>query len=139
MLPHDVILEAARLIEAGGHSQGCHARDAFGREVPLHVTGSTETGRASINPAAVQFSMYGAVAAVLARNPSNPSAIWPILAREAKAALAGIAVPGGTNYLHPLILLNEHMDTSQEVALAFLERCALLVEPSRAASEVANG
>lgn len=130
MLSHEVIRAAASLIRAGGHSQGCNARDAYGREVPLYTTGSGENGRASINPAAVAFSMYGAVAAVIHRNPSNPSVIWPVLDTAARKAMEGRAATGGSNYLHPLILLNEHMDTDKDAAVGFLEGVASTLETS---------
>lgn len=136
MLPHNVLRTAASMIRAGGLSQGCHARDAEDREVELFSTGSSETGRASINPAAVKFSIYGAVAAVCARNACNPSAVWPKLAEEAAKAMAGKKAVGGSNHLHPLILLSEHMDTTKESAAAFLETLADTMKP---VDEVAHG
>jgi len=138
MLPHDVLRTAASTIRAGGLSQGCHARDAQDREVELFATGSGETGKASINPNAVKFSIYGAVAAACSRNACNPSAIWPVLATEAAKVMAGKAAVGGSNHLHPLILLSEHMDTTTESAAAFLETLADTIKPAdKVAGEVA--
>lgn len=134
MLPHEVIRAAATLIREGGHSQGSHARDALGRDVALF--GHTRSGeevdvsRAEINPAAISFSLYGALAAVLRTAPAGMTGvIWPMVRDEALRAMDGKSTAGGTNHLHPLVLLNEHMDTDKEGACAFLERCALLVEP----------
>lgn len=136
MLPHEVIRKAADLIRAGGLSQGSNARDAAGREVPLHVGGGNE-GRAGINPAAVSFSIYGALAAAMAKNATNPTPIWVVVRDEARRTMEGKARAGGTNYVHPVILLNEDVDTTKESALLFLERCALLIEPRQGA--VSNG
>lgn len=134
MLPHDVVREAANLIRTGGHSQGCHARDAHGREVPLvtNTRGTTEvdTSRARIEGGAYAYSLYGALAVAIANTATNPSAIWPVVRDEAIRTLRDKAATGGTNHLHPVILLNEHMDTTKDDAVAFLERVAVLLEPT---------
>lgn len=127
MLPAEVLRTAASLIRAGGLSQGCHARDAHGTEVDLFVTGGQE-GKASVNPAAEQFSIYGAVTAACARNACNPTAVWVPLDRLAREKLADMVAVGGSNYLHPLICFSEHMDTTKEKAAAFLEQAATLIE-----------
>lgn len=132
MQPANVLREAARLIETGGFSQGCHARNFFGEEIELFLPGSSENGRAGLNPSAVSFSLYGAVAAVLSKGHSNPSAIWPLLAAEA-AKLVG-DIPGGANHLHPLILFSEHMDTDQTKAVTFLLTLASTLEQTKGVS-----
>jgi len=131
MLPHDVVREAARLIREGGHSQRCHARDEFGFEVPLftNTRGTTEidTSRAKIGKATA-YSIYGAIAVAIQSTATNPTSIWVAVRDEALRSAK--ATPGGSNNLHPVMALNEHPDTTQEDAVAFLERVALLLEPT---------
>lgn len=133
MLPHDVCREAAKLIRTGGHSQGCHARDRLGREVLLVVNTQgkeqVDTSRATITTEATAFSIYGALASVMALNPCNPTPIWIAVRDEAIRSMEGKRAVGGANHLHPVILFNEHMDTDKNAAVAFLERVALLLEP----------
>lgn len=142
MLPHDVVREAARLIREGGHSQRCHARDEHGFEVPLftNTRGMTEvdTSRAKVGKATA-YSIYGAIAVAIQSNSTNPTPIWVAVRDEALRCAK--SVPGGNNHLHPVMALNEHPDTTAEDAVAFLERVAMLLEPtSKQTSEVAaNG
>ena len=49
MKPENVIRAAAKLIEEGGHCQGCNVRDVLGREIPLFDAVRSDTGRAAIN------------------------------------------------------------------------------------------
>lgn len=138
MLPHEVIRAAANLIRAGGLSKGAAARDAYGKHVQLF--GGTrgdkdvDTSRASLNGAAVQFSIYGALAAVMNRTPCNPSAVWPLLRIEAEKALEGKARPGGTNHLHlhPVMALSELAEMDTDGAVAFLEGVADKIAPAKA-------
>ena len=135
MLPHEIFRAAADLIRAGGHSKGTDARDAEGNEVPLftNTRGMTEvdTSRAEIGEAS-QLSIYGALATAMNRDATNPTRVWTVAAEEAARSLEGKEVAGGTNYLHPVKALNEHPDTDAAAAIAFLERCALLAEPTKA-------
>jgi hypothetical protein len=136
MLPSDIFREAAKLIRAGGLSKGANARDADGNEVPLftNTRGTTEVdeSRATVSDKPTQLSLYGALATVMNRNPSNTTRIWTVAADEAMRTMTGKAVPGGTNHLHPVHLLNEYPEIDAEQACAFLERCALLTETPKA-------
>lgn len=142
MQPHDVLREAARMIETGGHSQGCHARDEAGNEVPLFVDtrGATEVdmSRARLGRATA-YSLYGALAAAMQQYPTSPTAIWTVVRAEAEKVLEGRGIPGGTNHLHPVVMLNEHMDTTKDDAVAFLKACADKLDPAKVGAEAANG
>lgn len=132
MRPDEVLRAAATLILEGGWSQGEPARDADGRPVPLFVTGSSETGRAAPNPAARQFSVYGAVATVMYRAGANPSAVWGTLATRA-ADMNGVP-HGGDNHVHPVIQFNETEGRTAAEVLAFLGACADELQGDRPAA-----
>lgn len=117
------VLRAAAETVSKGWSQGANARDHDGREVPLWATGSSETGRASVNPAAVRFSLYAAVA--LAQAPGGVvglPAMWDLLYRRCKEAID--AVPGGNNHVHPALGFNEIEGQTADKVVAMLELCA---------------
>jgi hypothetical protein len=86
MMAHELLRQAA-LILAAGHSKKANARDAAGRIVDLYAGAA----RASINPAAVAFSPYGAIckAASLTPEPGSrpPCGVcWPIWHGSASVA-----------------------------------------------------
>lgn len=115
------LLRAASAIIEAGWSQGANARDGAGHEVPLY--GGT-TSRASINPAAVAFSLYGAVckatseAGVVTRLPL----VWDVLYRLAWAA--NDHPSGGTNYVHPVLQFNDAQGRTKEDVMGLLELAA---------------
>ena len=125
MEPQDALRAAARLIERGGWCRADgdnhmgHARDADGRPVPL-MKGAD---RADINPEAVQFTIYGALAAVMRRGTvARLALVFDVLYRQAIAAMD--QVPGGRNRVHPLLAYNEASERTQEQVVAFLELAA---------------
>lgn len=116
------VLRAAAETVSKGWSQGANARDADGREVPLWATGGSETGRASVNPAAVRFSLYAAVA--LAQSPGGVvglPAMWDLLYRRCKEATGPT---GGTGHVHPALGFNEVEGRTAEEVVAMLNACA---------------
>jgi len=59
--PSDVLRRAAEIVAVSWADGPGNAKDASGRTVPLfHGTGD-DTGRATLNPEAVSFSIYGAI------------------------------------------------------------------------------
>jgi hypothetical protein len=80
MMAHELLRQAA-LILGASWSKGADARDATGRIVPL-LTGNA---RATINPAAVAFSPYGAICKAASQDHA------PQLTRLRQAAL----IPAG--------------------------------------------
>lgn len=127
MLPHEALRAAAKLIEVGGWCRGepghtDHARDAGGLLVPLYVGAD----RARINPEAVQFTAYGAVAAIMGRERIVRIALmFDVLYRR---ALEVTGPPGGKNYVHPLEAYNATEGRTQAEVLAFLEAAAVECE-----------
>lgn len=122
MQAYEVLQEAAALVEAGW-SQGAVARDASGRPVPLFTTGSSETGRAAINPEAAQLSLYGAISK--AQAPGGViglPAMWDLLAVRC-ADLCGPT--GGDNHLHPVMLFNETEGRTKADVVALLLTCVI--------------
>ncbi len=67
-----MLREAAKVIEAGW-SVGAAARDAAGNQVPLFVG-----ERSAVNPAAVSFSLYGAIVKAGRRGAANGQ-LWHVL------------------------------------------------------------
>jgi hypothetical protein len=89
-MAHEVLRNAAVVIEAGW-SQGTDARDGAGRPVPLFAG----AGRASVNPAAEMFSLYGAIckAASMTPKPQLTPRMWFVLKSlaERRARMAQLA------------------------------------------------
>jgi hypothetical protein len=103
--------------------QRAEARDANGVSVPVFATGSSETGRAGINPRAVAFSAYAAIIkAQYELRESLTTADWDLI--HARAARQHGKPLGGSNYVHPLVQLNEDEDRSAGFMATFLEACA---------------
>lgn len=127
MQPYELIRQAARLIEAQGWSQGAAARDLAGNIVQLLDIG-TGNARATVNPKAHAFSIYGALvkAQALYAEPSHIGLMWDTLMRLAREM--GAAADGGTNYVHPVIQYNETEGRTKEEVLAFMERAAGEIE-----------
>jgi hypothetical protein len=123
MLAHEVLRAAAETVRAGWSEGGAAARDAEGREVPLYAPAVGGTSRAGINPAAVRFSAYGAIAKALAAPGSGAVSHARIWGRLSDAARAKSPVrPGGTNFMHPLVQFNADEErTAEDVAGLLLE------------------
>lgn len=107
MLAHEVLRKAAEIVAAGWSEGSAAARDINGAEVPLYGAATGGTSRVGINANAVRFSMYGAVAKVLAspHGVGTPaSAMWIKLAEVAKRKSPSRM--GGTNHVNPIIQFN---------------------------------
>lgn len=120
------VLRAASAIIEAGWSQGAVARDGNGRLVPLFSGTRSDTGRAGVNPAAVSFSLYGAVSKAAADGCSRLPLLWDVLYRHASAGTADASQTphGGTNHVHPVIQFNEHEGRTKDEVLALLEVAA---------------
>lgn len=131
MLAHEILREAATIIEAGGWSQAVHARDATGRAVGLYNT-SGGTSRAAVNPAAVSFSIYGAIVKAASQGGPgvNLSAVWPTIHELARAKNEVRA--GGNNHLHAVMAFNEAVGRTKDEVLAFLLEAADEIAPKPA-------
>lgn len=138
MKPADVIRMAAELIRAGGWCQTqegetppVHARDALGAAVPLYAETRGDTSKGKINPDAVAFSVYGAVAKVASTTAiEQPGVLWDTLTRLARDEMGGEThAPGGTGFVHPVIGYNEAPDRTKEHVIAFLETAANVLDP----------
>ena len=144
MKSYELLRAAATLILEGGWAPGkrdqlIDAADVDGNSVPLMVTGSTETGRASPNPAAVRFSAYGAIVAALHQGGGrleDPAAMWALLAKRA-SEINGVA-HGGNNFVHPLHQLNATEGMTAEKVLDFLGYCANEMEGVNRAIETVS-
>ena len=130
MLAHEVLRAAADLIEAQGWSQGAPARDRDGVEVPLYQRAAGETSRTSVNPAAWQFSAYGAIAKVLASRPgiSVNGSMWTELAAMARQR-------GSRGHTHPLVGYNDAEDRTVAEVVALLRDAADAMDPAKRALE----
>lgn len=129
----ELIRAAAELIRKGGWSQGAAARDAMGNQIPLFTaaaTGQTDASRASINPAAVSFSIYGALAKIGYANSGAVSMgmLWQTMADMARLEPCNVA------HVHPIIAYNDHDGRTQDEVLDFMERCARQLEPKESAA-----
>jgi hypothetical protein len=132
MKSYELLRAAATLILEGGWisgidaaAQAIDAADAEGNPVPLMVTGSTETGRAAPNPAAVKFSAYGAIVKALhdgGGRLEDPAAMWTLLAK--RAAEINEVPGGGDNFVHPLRQLNANRAQTVDSVVAFLDATA---------------
>jgi hypothetical protein len=130
MLAHQILRKAAAVVEAGWSEGGAAARDAEGNEVPLYGHAAGGTSRAGINPAAVRFSAYGAVAKVLASPQAGNSASGPMWLRLAYLAKErSPARPGGSNYLHPLVQFNADEGRTAQDVVDLLLAAAAELEP----------
>lgn len=120
------VLRAASAIIEAGWSQGAVARDANGRPVALFAGTRSDTGRAGVNPAAVSFSLYGAVSKAASGGCSRLPLLWDVLYRHASAGTedASQTPHGGTNHVHPVIQFNEQEGRTKEQVLALLEVAA---------------
>src|SRR6266705_3220544 len=113
MKPFELVRAAADVIRTGGWAHGLdeagigiNARNYAGKEVPLMLPGTGETSRASLNPDAVSFSIYGAlVKAAGGGMIENGSLLWDTLHDMSQAA-TGVA-HGGLNHVHPVVQYNE--------------------------------
>lgn len=135
MKSFELLRAAATLILEGGWAAGVNgmipidAADNEGNPIPLYVTGSTETGRAAPNPAAVRFSAYGAIVTALHRGGGrleDPAAMWALLAK--RASEINKVAHGGDNFVHPLHQLNATKGMTAEKVLDFLGYCATEME-----------
>jgi hypothetical protein len=99
-----------------------HARDHAGNPISLFHVSSEGTSRASVNPAAVSFSIYGALVKAQETHGAcvHLALLWDTL--QKMAAQETGAAHGGTNYVHPLIQYNEAPGRTREQVVAFLER-----------------
>jgi hypothetical protein len=120
----EVLRAAAAIIEAGGWSQGAVAKDGNGRPVALFGGTGGGSSRASVNRAAVSFSLYGAIckATDQAGGCSRLPLLWDVLYRHCSGATD--AAHGGKNHVHPVLLFNEAEGRTREEVLALLEIAA---------------
>lgn len=133
MLAHEVLRKAAEVVAAGWSDGAAAARDALGREVSLYGATVGGSSRARINPNAARFSLYGAVAKVLANAPGTASAVlWVKLAELAKARSS--ARMGGTNHVNPIIQFNADEDRTAQDVVALLRDAADELEAALAAT-----
>jgi len=137
MQPQDLVRSAAEIIKTRGWCRGepgtaraVNARGSDGEPVDLILASSEGTSRASVNPHAWSFSIYGALvkAQAIAGVPvENQRLMWDTLHRMASAATG--AAHGGTNYVHPILQYNETEGRTKEEVLAFLDAVATELEP----------
>lgn len=115
----DVLRAAGALIETGW-SQGTPARDGNGAVVPLY-SGDVKAG---VNPAAVSFSIYGAVckAVAVAGRVERLPLVWDVLYR---LAISTETPHGGNNHVHPVIQFNEQEGRTKAEVLALLDLAAI--------------
>jgi hypothetical protein len=113
------VLRAASAIVDAGWSQGAAARDGNGNPVSL-FRGDIKAG---INPDAVSFSIYGAVAvAAAAERVDRMALVWDVLHRLASAT----GTPhGGNNHVHPVVQFNEHEGRTKAEVLALIDLAAI--------------
>ena len=125
MLAHEVLRKAAEIVAAGWSEGSAAARDINGGEVPLYGAATGGTSRVGINANAARFSMYGAVAKVLASptgagTPAN--AMWLKLAEIAKRRSP--ARMGGTNHVNPIIQFNADDERTAQDVIDLLNEAA---------------
>ena len=121
----DVLRAAAEIVGKGWTTVGA-AEDAAGNTIPLYGGTLGDTARAGINPAAVKFSMYGAIVKAMYDSPppEGMNLAWKVLA---DTIIDRGAVTGGTNHLHPILLFNAAPDrTAAEVQALLLEVADLM-------------
>jgi len=130
MAAHDVLRQAAALVEAGWSQGDSHAQDSAGNPVPLFGGTAGDTARAGVNPAATRLTMYGAVVKALhTADPSahiNTRAIWDKLSELVQAT--GY-VTGGANHVHPVIGYNNADQRTQAEVQALLLLAAEELDP----------
>jgi hypothetical protein len=128
MMAHELLRQATQIL-AAGHSRGANARDDAGRIVDLHVG----VARASINPAAVAFSPYGAIckAASLNHGTRISAAMWSVLADLARERV------GGT--VHPLHDINYLEDVTTSELVALHNEAADMIDPANTEPRTAAG
>lgn len=134
MLAHEVLRAAAEVVRAGWSEGKEAARDADGRPVPLYGAAIGGSSRVGINPQAVRFSLYGAVAKVLSGPGSGGVAtavMWNRLAERAKERSP--ARMGGTNHVNPIIQFNADEERTAEDVIELLLETAQLLIPENAA------
>jgi hypothetical protein len=138
MQNYELVRAAADVIREHGWTSGTdaqggaiNARDERGEPVPLLLVPTEGTGRASINPAAAKFSIYGALVRASATAGQSPSIlVWETL--QDMAAAATDVAHGGTNHVHPILQYNEMEGRNQQEVLDFLELVAVaLGAPAR--------
>lgn len=140
MTPANVIRKAAQVLRADGwcktaegETAPVHARDAADRPVTLYSETAGDTSKGRINPAAVKFSAYGAIAKVIAQaggGVAQSGLLWDTLTRLARTEMGGEAhAAGGNNFVHPLFGYNDAPDRTAEHVIAFLETAANVIDP----------
>lgn len=132
MLAHEILREAALVVEAGWSPGAASARNAAGDEIPLFLWASGSASRASINPNAVAFSLYGSVVKVLAvpGRVASPE-MWSALQYLAKAKTLGRS--GGTNFMHPIIGFNAQEGRTAAEVVELLREVADGLDPEKQA------
>ena len=129
MQPQEVLRSAVEIIRKTGLCKEGNAADANGHEVNLYAPSIAGDSRATINPNAVSFSIYGAIVKAMA-DGGEPVArvglMWDCLHKLAVGL--DIGAPGGTNYVHPVLLFNAHEDVDADRACDLLEKAAAEME-----------
>lgn len=133
MTPQELLRGAAALIEKNGFyappkGSTHHCCDAANLGIPLWSNTrsgeAVDTSRANVNPAAVRFSIYGAIVAAMTSGGgvSNMALMWDTLYRRLLKEPG--MVTGGINYVHPVIQYNNAADRTQEEIVALLNEVA---------------
>jgi hypothetical protein len=120
---------AAMTIETKGHSRQANARDARGRACAIS------------SPAAVQFSLYGAVSHALKvgdveLQSGRHADLWSVLTQSATERMAELGLSPRTNQ-HPVFALNDVPGFNATSASEFLRSVADRLE--KVTQTVRNG
>lgn len=121
----EVVRRAHELIKAGWVT-GWHCADAAGAAV------RTMTEDRKPNPAAVRFSIYGALSKVLLmERAEDPALLWEVLTRRA----IELRTDRDNPHIHPVISLNDRQGQTVEGVLEFLEDCMERLKHREAAND----
>lgn len=149
MEPADLIRAAGKLLDERGWGQGTVGQHAFAADgFPVTLWGNTkssepiDTSRAAFNTQAARFSIYGAIVAAHAVDGTplkQADLMWDCLYHVAREELGEQHVPGGTNYVHPIIAYNNAEGRTKEQVLAFMAKVAKEIETTMAIRVDATG
>ena len=122
MRPEQCLRAAAQIIREGGLSQGANVRDANGEPVPLWVT---DRGRATPNPLATRYSIYGAIVKAIHSAPDGIKRQTLMFDVALRVALRRLDLPtDGPLVVQAVDVYSEAAGRTSEDAASFLEECA---------------
>jgi hypothetical protein len=135
MQAHEVLRAAAKVLKDNwGHGinpsgHPINVWDQEGKPLLLWSAGAPGNSKLGVNPAAVKFSLYGAVAAAI--HSANPPAVdtqqmWKELDRMASERC--VAIPGGSNHVHAIAQFNETPGRTADEVVDLVETCAAWME-----------